>query len=98
MQQVYRRRRMVALVVVLAALVLVWWLASTAAGLVREVPVEVTGLHDGRLGAAAAAAPEIRVPGGATGVEVDGAALLATAERDGDRVLVRPRPLGEGRH
>ncbi|MEO5678549.1 MAG: putative glycoside hydrolase [Acidimicrobiales bacterium] len=98
MQQVYRRRRMVALVVVLAALVSVWWLASTVAGLVRQVPVEVKGLNDGRLGAAAAAAPEIRVPGGATRVEVDGAALLATAERDGSRVLVRPRPLGEGQH
>ena len=99
MQQVYRRRRIVALALVLAVLASVWWIASTALGFVRQVPLEVKGLRDGRLGVAAAANPEIRVSRRATRLEVDGVDLLSTAERDGDRLLVRPPAFdGDGRH
>ena len=98
MQQVYRRRRIVALVVALAVLATVWWLASTALGLVRQLPIEVKGLRDGRLGTAAAAAPEIRVPRGTVRLEVDGVDLLGTAERQGNRMVARPPAFGEGRH
>jgi len=98
MQQVYRRRRIVALAVVIGLLVSVWWVASTALGLVSQVPVEVKGLRNGRLGAAAAAAPEIRVPRGTARLEVDGVDLLDSAERDGGRLLVRPPAFGEGKH
>ena len=98
MQQIYRRRRIVALVLVLAVLASAWWVVSTALGLVRQVPVQVKGLRDGRLGAAAAAAPEIRVLRGTVRLAVDGVDLLGTAERDGDRLLVRPPAFGGGRH
>lgn len=98
MQRVYRRRRFVALAVVLAVLVIGWWLVSTALGMVRQVPLEVKGLRDGQLPAAAAAAPEIRVPRGATRLEVDGVDLLDGGQRDGDRLLVKPPALTEGKH
>ena len=98
MQRVYRRRRLVALALLVAVLASTWWVASTALGLVRQIPVEVKGLRNGQMGAAAAAAPEIRVPASATRVEVDGVELLGTAERDGKRKLVRPPALGEGKH
>jgi len=98
MQQIYRRRRIVALVLVVVVLAGVWLLASTALGLVSQVPVEVKGLKDGFLGAAAASSPEIRVPRGTARVEVDGADLLKTAEREGDRLLIRPPAFAEGKH
>ncbi len=98
MQGVYRRRRIVALALVVAVLFSVWWVASTALGLVGQVPVEVKGLRNGLLGAAAAAEPEIGVPGGADRLQVDGVDLLGRAKRDGDQLLVRPGPLGEGKH
>ncbi len=98
MQAVYRRRRIVALLLAVAVLTTVWWLASTALGLVRQLPVEVKGLRHGVLGAAAAAAPEIRVPGGTDRLELDGRDILGTAKRDGSHLLVRPPALGEGRH
>lgn len=98
MQRVYRRRRIVALLLVLAVLAAAWWVVSTALGLVSQVPVEVRGLRDGSLGVAAASAPEIRVPRGASRLEVDGVDLLEGAERDGNRLLVRPASLVEGQH
>ncbi len=98
MQQVYRRRRIVALAVVIGLLASVWWVASTALGLVSQVPVEIKGLRNGRLGAAAAAAPEIRVSRGTARLEVDGVDLLGTAERNGGRLLVRPPAFGDGKH
>ncbi len=98
MQRVYRRRRIVALILVLAVLASAWWIVSTALGLVSQVPVEVKGLRSGTLGAAAAAAPEIRFPHGATRLAVDGVNLLGTAQQDGKRLLVRPPALGEGDH
>ncbi len=98
MQRVYRRRRVVAVAVLLVVLASVWWVASTALGLVRPVAVEVKGLRGGQIGAAAAAAPEIRVPRGATRLAIDGVDVLGTAERNGDRLLVRPPALGTGEH
>jgi len=98
MQQVYRRRRLVALALVVAVLAATWWVASTALGLVRQLPVEIKGLRDGRIGVAAAAAPEIRAPGGTKRLQVDGVDLLASAERRDGRVLLRPAPLAEGKH
>ena len=98
MQRVYRRRRFVALALVLAVLVLGWWLVSTALGMVRQVPLEVKGLRNGQLAAGPAAAPEIRVPRNATRLEVDGVDRIDSAERDGDRLLVRAPALGEGKH
>ena len=98
MQQVYRRRRLVALALVVAVLAATWWVASTALGLVRQLPVEIKGLRDGRIGVAAAAAPEIRAPGGTKSLQVDGVDLLGSAERRDGRVLVRPAPLAEGKH
>ena len=98
MQQVYRRRRIVALVLVLAVLASAWWVVSTTLGLVRQLPVQVKGLRDGRLSAAAAAAPEIRVPRGTVRVAVDGVDLLGTADKEGESLLIRPPAFGEGRH
>jgi len=98
MQRVYRRRRLVALGVLLAVVASVWWVASTALGSLQQIPIEVKGLRNGQLGAAAAAAPEIRVPGRATRLTVDGIDLLGTAERERGRLLVRPPAFGEGKH
>jgi len=98
MQRVYRRRRIVALVVLLGVLASVWWVASTALGSLRQVAIDVKGLRDGRIGVAAAAAPEIRVPQGTTRLEVDGADVLGTAVREGERLVVRPKPFGDGKH
>jgi hypothetical protein len=98
MQRVYRRRRLVALGVVVAVLVSVWWVASTASGMVRDVPVEVKGLRDGQIGVAAAASPEIRVPRGTTRLELDGVDLLPAAQREGGRLLARPAPMGGDEH
>ena len=98
MQQVYRRRRIVALALVLAVLFSTWWVATAALGLVRQLPVEIKGLRNGLMGVAAASAPEIRAPAGADRLLVDGVDLLGTARRDGDRLVARPAPLGEGRH
>jgi hypothetical protein len=98
MQRVYRRRRVVAAGVVVAVLASAWWVTSTAMGAIRQVPVEVKGLRDGELSGAAAAAPEIRVPKGATSVKVDGVELVGSATPDGGRLLVRPPALAEGKH
>jgi len=98
MQRVYRRRRIVAGLVLLAILASVWWVASAALGAVRSVPVDVKGLRDGQMGLNAARAPEIRVPGSATRVKVDGVDVFETATRDGSRLLIRPPSLGEGKH
>ncbi|HEV8116444.1 MAG TPA: putative glycoside hydrolase, partial [Acidimicrobiales bacterium] len=98
MQQVYRRRRIVALALVVAVLFSSWWVATTALGLVRQLPVEITGLRNGLMGVAAASAPEIRTPAGADRLLVDGVDLLGSARRDGDRLVARPAPLGEGKH
>jgi len=98
MQRVYRRRRLIALVLLLAVVASVWWVASTALGSLQDVPIDVKGLRKGQLGALAAATPEIRVPGDATRLKVDGVDLMGTAERDRDHLLVRPPALGEGKH
>ena len=98
MQRVYRRRRLVALGVVLAVLATVWWVASTALGALRQVPLEVKGLRDGRIGVAAAADPEIRVPRSATRLTVNGADVLGGAVREKDRLVVRPDAFGDGKH
>jgi len=98
MQRVYRRRRIVALLVLLAVVASVWWVASTALSSLRQVPIEVKGLRDGQLGLAAAGSPEVRVPRSASNLKIDGVDVLPTAKRDGDRLLVRPPALGEGKH
>jgi len=98
MQRVYRRRRIVALLVVLAVLAAVWWVASAALGTLRDVPIDVKGLHNGQMGLTAAAAPEIRVPRSTTRLKVDGVDVLGTAKREGGRLLVRPPALAEGKH
>jgi len=98
MQRVYRRRRIVALLVLLAVVAAVWWLASTALGMLREIPIEVKGVRSGQMGLAAAAEPEIRVPRSATQLKVDGVDLLKTARREGSRMLVRAPAFGEGKH
>ncbi len=98
MQRVYRRRRVVALAVVLAVLASAWWVVTTALGVVQSVPVDVKGLRDGQMGAAAASSPEIRVPRSSTRLVVDGVSVLSTARRDGDVLLVRPPALGPGEH
>ena len=98
MQRVYRRRRIVAGLVVLSLLAAAWWVVSTALGLVQPATLEVKGLRDGQMGVQAAAAPEIRVSRRATRLEVDGVDILGATERDGNRLVARPKPFGDGDH